>query len=114
MRRLFTIAVAGLTLSLVPSPAPAQTMGSGTYRGAVPGYYYSAGGYSGGYYFSPGYYRNPAAPRVVAPTAVAPAGGYYGMSAYRSRGGPAGYYDYTTGRDNLSIPLAKPWLRPLR
>lgn len=114
MRQVFKTILAAGVVALVPTLTLAQT-GGGTYRGSVPGYYYSPGGYSGGYYFNPGYYPNPAPPRTVAPVAVSPARTYYGMSSYRSgAGGTAGSYDYTTGRTNVAVPLAKPWLRPLR
>ena len=115
MRQVFKSILAVGVVALVPTLVLAQVPGGRSYPGSVPGYYYSPGGYSGGYYFSPGYYPNPASPRAVAPVAVSPArSSYYGMSSYRGAGGTAGSYDYSTGRTNLSIPLAKPWLRPLR
>jgi hypothetical protein len=90
--------------------ARAQAVGEAA-RGAYPGYYYSPGGYSGGTYFSPGYYPNPGG-----------AGGRVGAGANstsrsvgaRARSSAVNYYDESTGRNNLAIPLAKPWLRPLR
>jgi hypothetical protein len=98
----------GGVLGMGASPARAQAVGPAR-PAAYPGYYYSPGGYSGGYYFSPGYY-----PRTAG-TAAAPGGAYYGSSAVvRLRRPAVNYHDWTTGRDNLPIPLAKPWLRPLR
>ena len=77
---------------------------------AYPGYYYSPGGYSGGFYFSPGYYPNPRSTRSNAGTTT-----YYGSPSVGARGrSSVNYYDPTTGRTNLAIPLSKPWLGPLR
>jgi hypothetical protein len=89
----------------------AQVVG-GPARGTYPGYYYSPGGYVGGTYFSPGYYPNPgsASGRVGAGSYS-----YSGSTAAPRRARPkVNYYDPTTGRNNLAIPLAKPWLRPLQ
>jgi hypothetical protein len=102
-----TLALGGLEMGA--TSARAQAIGGGAYRGNYPSYYYSPSGYSGGYYFSPGYYPNPG-------SAVGSIGrSYFGSSTvaggYRS---PNTYYDESTGRTNLPIPLSKPWLRPLR
>jgi len=112
-KSLFMAGIVSMGLASIagPSPARAQAVG-GPPRAAYPGYYYSPGGYSGGTYFSPGYY-----PRYGTTTNPATAGTYYGygsnsaVSRSPSRGT---YYDPTTGRQNLNIPLSKPWLRPLR
>lgn len=94
--------------------------GIGTSRGQAagrsypvntPGYYYSPGGYSGGYYFRPGYYATPGAP-VAARGRVS--------RVYRPRGvprvprQPVNTEDWSTGRTNYPIPLTKPWMQPLR
>jgi len=83
-------------LGFAPTPAHAQA------PAAAPGTFYYPGGYSGGTYFAPGYYRRPA-------TVTAPAATYYGSYANTA---PAYYRDPSTGRTNL--PLARPWLQPLR
>jgi hypothetical protein len=105
--------VAGaLVLGSVPgmgaTSARAQAVDA-TPSSPYPGYYYSPGGYSGGVYVSPGYY-----PRTTG-AGVGPRGSYYGSSPVVRRAQPTvNYYDWTTGRNNLAIPLAKPWLWPLR
>jgi len=112
-----TIFVAGL-LSLgvaflaVPSSARAQAVGAAPRAASPGGYYYSPGGYSGGTYFSPGYYP------TYAPTANrAGTGTYYGYgtNSVTPRSPARGrFYDPTTGRRNIDIGIAKPWLRPLQ
>ena len=108
-----TAAVAALTivgvLGIAAISVRAQTVG-GPARAVPTGYYYSPGGTVGGYYYSPGYYPNPG-------TAASRPGatGYYGSPSVIRRTQPAmRYYDESTGRTNLAIPLAKPWMRPLR
>jgi len=96
--------LAAAVLGIVPILAHAQAVG-GAYRGTIPGYYYSAGGYTGGYYFYPGYYPNPAS---------APVQNTYATGTNRIVGRRVGHSDPSTGRDNIPVPLAKPWLRPLR
>jgi hypothetical protein len=104
-----TLALGGV-LGMGGSLAQAQAVG-GAAGGANSGYYYSPGGYSGGTYFSPGYYpsQGTASPRVgTSPSSRS------GSVSGRTRSSAVNYYDPTTGRNNLAIPLAKPWLRPLR
>lgn len=62
------------------------------------------------YYYPPAprpYYASPATPHAFA----APRTVYRSYNTYGNRGL---YYDWTTGRNILAIPIAKPWLRPLR
>jgi hypothetical protein len=89
--------------------ARAQAVG-GTARGASPGYDYSLGGYNGGTYFNPDYHASPGTAGGRVGT-----GFNYGSSSAGSRArSSTNYYDPTTGRNNLAMTLAKPWLRPLR
>jgi hypothetical protein len=76
-----------------------------------PGYYYSAGGYSGGYYFSPGYYPLPGTP-AAAPARVSRL--YQPRYVSRAPRRPVYIEDWSTGRTNYPIPLTKPWMQPLR
>jgi hypothetical protein len=102
--------VGGLGIGVNSAQAQAQAIGGGVNRGGFTGYYYSPGGYSGGYYFRPGYYPNPTSTAYARYTA----GSSALRSASRATGGSPDHYDQSTGRTNLSIPLSKPWLRPLR
>jgi len=131
MRLTMILAAGALMLGTLLPPgagsARAQAVGGGAYRGALPGYYYSPGGYSGGYYFSPGYYPltgstptvTPSQNAVSSPRTVPSGGastpGYFGSSTTVGSSRPRGRnYDPSTGRTNIPVPLAKPWLRPLR
>jgi hypothetical protein len=103
------LAAAGLLGLAVPT-SQAQVSGA-TYPRAYPGYYYSPGGDSGGYYFQPGYYPIPS--RVIS----APARSYrvYRPSDIRTSPAQRVYTeDWSTGRTNYPIPLTKPWMLPLR
>jgi hypothetical protein len=110
-----TLAVPVLILAVAAgmgaSSARAQAVVGGPYRGGYPGYYYSPGGYNGGYYFSPGYYPIPGSSAGPGPVGRVSSGT---GAVVRSPGYAPDYYDQSTGRTNLAIPLAKPWLRPLR
>jgi hypothetical protein len=102
------LALGGL-LGMGATSARAQAVG-GAARGAYPGYSYSPGGYSSGTYFSPGYYPNPGTTNRRAGASANYSSRSVGVRARPS----VNYYDPTTGRNNLAIPLAKPWLRPLQ
>ncbi len=100
---------------------------AGPFRGNYAGYYYSPGGYNGGYYFNPGYYPNPAASPMTRPVvaAASPArttyananSSYNSTPIYRAAVRRQPTYssaDWSTGRTNDPIPLTKPWMMPLR
>jgi hypothetical protein len=103
-----TLALSG-ALGIGATSALAQAVGEAP-RATYPGYYYSAGVYSGSVYFSPGYY--PIAGTVAGPSV--PSYGSSRSAVVRRPRPTVNYYDETTGRNNLPIPLSKPWLRPLR
>jgi len=105
---LRTLALAGLLavgggLCIGASSARAQVVGGPVAGPVVPRYYYSYGGT----YYAPGYYGATNTAR-----GYYYGGGYYGAPGYPGGGTVNGFArDWSTGRN---LPLAKPWMRPLR